>query len=316
MLNIRRYDQSIEKLWNELVANGRNSTFLTNRNYMDYHSDRFADCSLVFYDKDKAVACLPANYDVRTNTVYSHQGLTYGGLITLPKVTAVQVLEAFDALADYYRNELGASSIIYKRTPYIYNRYASDEDLYALFRHEAKLVCRGLSTCICLKDRLGMSQLRKRKIHKADDNGIVVLETDDIEAYWDILQEALATGHGVSPVHSADELRLLKRRFPNNIKLYAAYKDQQMIAGTVIYDCGNTVHTQYLAASPEGKQCGALDKVIEHLITNVYQDRQYFDFGVSTEEGGKILNEGLIFQKEGFGGRGICYDSYKIDLKS
>lgn len=316
MLNIRRYDQDIEKEWNELVANARNSTFLMDRNYMDYHSDRFADCSLVFYDKDKAVACLPANYDARTNTVYSHQGLTYGGLITLPKVTAVQVLEAFDTLVNYCRSELDAASIVYKRTPYIYNRYASDEDLYALFRHEAKLVSRGLSTCICMKDRLGLSQLRKRKIRKADDNGIVVLETDDIDAYWKILQEVLATGHGVSPVHSADELRLLRRRFPDNIKLYAAYKGQQMIAGTVIYDCGNTVHTQYLAASQEGKQCGALDKVIDHLTANVYHDRQYFDFGVSTEEGGKMLNEGLIFQKEGFGGRGVCYDTYKIDLKS
>ena len=39
-----------------------------------------------------------------------------------------------------------------------------------------------------------------------------------------------------------------------------------------------------------------------------------FDFGVSTEQRGSYLNEGLIFQKEGFGGRAICYDTYAIDL--
>ena len=36
----------------------------------------------------------------------------------------------------------------------------------------------------------------------------------------------------------------------------------------------------------------------------------YFDFGKSTERHGEYLNEQLIFQKEGFGGRAVCYDTY------
>ena len=34
----------------------------------------------------------------------------------------------------------------------------------------------------------------------------------------------------------------------------------------------------------------------------------------STEQMGHLLNVSLIFQKEGFGGRGMCYDIYEYGL--
>ena len=77
-------------------------------------------------------------------------------------------------------------------------------------------------------------------------------------------------------------------------------------------DMGHVVHTQYLASSAEGKRDGALDLLLHNLITVVYADRSYFDFGVSTENGGGYLNEGLIFQKEGFGARSVVYDTYEM----
>ena len=80
----------------------------------------------------------------------------------------------------------------------------------------------------------------------------------------------------------------------------------------MVYDMGHVVHAQYIASSEIGKKTGALDLLIHHLITEVYADRTYFDFGVSTENGGSYLNEGLIFQKEGFGARSVVYDTYEI----
>ncbi|WP_213786225.1 hypothetical protein [Citrobacter portucalensis] len=57
---------------------------------------------------------------------------------------------------------------------------------------------------------------------------------------------------------------------------------------------------------------GALDGLIDHLVNNKYGHMRYFDFGMSNEKQGLILNEGLISQKEGFGARTITHDFYEI----
>ena len=106
---------------------------------------------------------------------------------------------------------------------------------------------------------------------------------------------------------------MLAGRFPHNIRLFTANDDgDTVLAGVVVYETANVAHLQYIAASPAGKKAGALDMLIMHLIENVYKEKQYIDFGISTENGGKVLNEGLISQKEGFGGRAIVYDTYEM----
>lgn len=312
-MNLTRYTDSKSEEWNTLIAESRNGTFLLDRRFMDYHAHRFHDCSLMFMDKNRCVAVLPANFDESTRTVYSHQGLTYGGLIMHPTLSVRGVMECFSLFIDYYRTELGAERIIYKPIPYIYNTYPADDDLYALFRNGAKLIGRGISQCIQLDGRPKITEARKGGIRKANAAGITVKETKDITGFWTILNEVLTSIHNTKPVHTPDELSLLIDRFPERIKLYASMSAEgAILAGALIFDFGNVVHTQYLASSIEGKSCGALDLLISHLIDE-YSDRTYFDFGISTEQGGAILNEGLAFQKEGFGGRGICYDQYCIE---
>jgi hypothetical protein len=64
----------------------KNGTFMLDRNYMDYHSDRFIDHSLIFYDeKDKLIAGMPAS--LHENEIISHGGITYGGIISDKKMT-------------------------------------------------------------------------------------------------------------------------------------------------------------------------------------------------------------------------------------
>ena len=75
------------------------------------------------------------------------------------------------------------------------------------------------------------------------------------------------------------------------------------------------VHTQYIAASPKGKTVGALDMVFDELINEEFSNYRFLDFGKSTEQHGIWLNKNLIHQKEGFGGRGVCYDVYEWNVK-
>lgn len=332
MIRLQPYTPQDEAMWNELVAQSKDGTFLLNRQFMDYHSYRFTDCSLLFYRGSRAVACLPANYVKDTETVYSHQGLTYGGLLLDTTIGSVEVMQVFNLFMDYYRRELGAKRMVYKPIPYIYHRQPTEEPLYVLFRKGARLTARGLSTAVNLYHPLPLQARRRSGIRKGEERGLQIVQTverEDYQEFWNIVNEGLQDRHNVRPVHSVDEMMLLMRRFPNNIRLWVERNPQRgnMVAGAWLFITDTTVHVQYMATSNEGRSIGALDYLIAHIIdaytaevrTAVSNSAKecglaYFDFGISTEADGRNLNEGLVFQKEGFGARGVCYDFWELEL--
>lgn len=311
-MEIRRYRREDKELWNSFVSKARNATFLFDRNYMDYHADRFDDNSFMFYHKGKLKAVLPAN--VSGDTLYSHQGLTYGGLLLDKKATVEDVLECFDSLNSWLR-ENGISKVVYKALPWIYQQYPSEEDLYALtWKCKAQLISRNIASTIVIDNKLKFAESRKSGIRKALSLNIEVGESNDVDGFWHVLEDNLGNRYNAKPVHTASEMKLLMSRFPNNIKLYVAKMNGEIVGGTLIYVTPQVVHTQYISASVEGKRHGALDLLFDYIINKVYANCRYFDFGKSTEQGGAYLNEPLIFQKEGFGGRGVCYDWYQWEL--
>jgi hypothetical protein len=195
----------------------------------------------------------------------------------------------------------------------------AEEDLYALFKVcGAELISREISTTIAYNDSVQcFTESRRSGMRKAIRNGLIVTESDNFTDFWRILSDNLAEKYDAKPVHSLEEIQLLKSRFPKNISLFmASMADGTPLGGAIIYDSSPVAHTQYISASPEGKRLGALDLLFYHIINNVYAKSvyKYFDLGTSTREGGKVLNEPLIFQKEGFGGRGVCYDTYEWNL--
>lgn len=311
-MEIRRYRREDKELWNSFVSKARNATFLFDRNYMDYHADRFDDNSFMFYHKGKLKAVLPAN--VAGDTLYSHQGLTYGGLLLDKKATVEDVLECFDSLNSWLR-ENGISKVVYKALPWIYQHYPSQEDLYALtWKCKAQLISRDIASTIVIDNKLRFAESRKSGIRKALLLNIEVGESNDVDGFWHVLEDNLGNRYNAKPVHTASEMKLLMSRFPNNIKLYVAKMNGEIVGGTLVYVTPQVVHTQYISASVEGKKHGALDLLFDYIINKVYANCRYFDFGKSTEQGGAYLNEPLIFQKEGFGGRGVCYDWYQWEL--
>ena len=310
-----QYVPAHRELWNRFVRSAKNGTFLFERGYMDYHSDRFTDCSLMFYKKGALLALLPANWLKDENTVQSHGGLTYGGLITGANFTAENALEVFSCAIEWMKKNLGAVRWIYKPVPRIYSSLPADEDLYALSRNGATIKKREISSIVDLSKRIPLSTLRKRGLKKATRNSLTVVEGNfgkDIEEYWAILTELLHDKYGSKPVHTLDEIRLLQSRFPDNIKLYVAKSADKILAGTVIYDTGTVAKTQYIASSADGRACGALDLLFGTLMDDVFKSHQYMDYGTSTLMGGNNLNEGLISQKEGFGARAVVYDTYEM----
>src|SRR5690606_11984902 len=106
--------------------------------FMDYHQDRFRDHSLMVYnEKNNLVACFPAN-ETTNGTIWSHQGLTYGGFIFKNDLKLPIVIEIYQSILLYYSKE-GFNLIRYKAFPRFYNDAQTDEIEYCLFLSEAKL---------------------------------------------------------------------------------------------------------------------------------------------------------------------------------
>lgn len=312
MFEIKPYSPEMKSEWDAFVGASKNGLFLFFRDYMDYHHDRFEDHSIVVYRQNKLYALLPAN--ISHDVLYTHQGLTFGGLIVNEHFTAAESLTIFKLINAYLRNE-GIQKVVYKAIPWLYHQQPAEEDLYAIYRTtNAKLVARDISTTVRLDMPLAYNEMRNRGIKKALHHGIMVEESNRWTDFWEVLTTNLQTKYHVSPVHSLSEIRMLKARFPHNIRLFTAQQNSKVLGGTVVYEYGNVAHTQYISASLEGKKLHALDLLLDKLIHEVYQDKTWFDFGKSTEQQGTILNEGLIFQKESFGGRAVCYDWYEWDL--
>lgn len=310
-MEIVQYNQDLQNVWDAFIDESKNGTFMLKRGYVEYHSDRFTDFSLMFYDEGKLVAVLPAS--LHGDEMRSHGGLTYGGIISDRKMTTKKMLSVLDSLLLYLK-ENNIKKLIYKRVPSFYHTYPADEDVYALFKNKAKLVRRDISTAIYLPDRIKLSKGKKWGISRAKQAGVVVKKFDDFNLFIEKENEVLKR-HNAQAVHTGGELKLLAKRFPDNIALYGAFLNDEFLAGTLVYVTPTVAHTQYITTTEKGRETFAFDFLGNELISNVYADKIWFDFGISTEDGGMMLNEGLCQQKETFGGRGFVYDFYELEIK-
>lgn len=313
-INIRVYKESDFDVWNNFVSKAKNSTFLFDRNFMEYHKDRFQDFSLMVYDDSELIAILPAN--IKDDAVYSHQGLTYGGILITRQLRMTVFFEVFSEILKFLNNN-GITSFHWKEIPYFYNSFPSDEWKYLTFITEAELYRRDLCSVIDLQKDCNFSTLVKRKIKKAEKLSIYYKETELFDEFWNnILEPELLKNHQTSPVHTKDEIKQLKSKFEKNIYLYGVFLEEKLVGGVILFIKRRTVHCQYISIMSEYKKTGALDFLHYKLITEEFRDYDYFDFGISNEQNGRKVNKGLLFWKEGFGARGVAQDFYKVPTKN
>ncbi len=305
------YSHDLKNDWDFFVESSKNGTFLLKRDYIDYHSDRFSDNSLIITRNDAFYSILPACRI--KNNIYSHAGLTYGGMLMNRKCTSAEILDVFTLLRENLKST-GIEKLVYKPIPYIYHSLPSEEDLYALFRLDAKLVARNISSVVFNDNRIKFRSIRNSGIKKAIHADVKVRRSDDFDTFWTILASNLLLKYNAHPVHTFKEIENLRNKFPNEIKLFGAFIGDTMEGGVLIYETRHVAHCQYISATPYGKAIGAIDIIFDVLLNKTFKDKRFFDFGTSNENGGKILNEQLIYQKEGFGGRAICYDTYCIPI--
>jgi hypothetical protein len=306
------YRDSDAFAWDAFVRASRNGTFLFERGYMDYHRDRFANHSLLVRDPEgELIAILPAH--AAGDSIASHRGLSFGGLVIGPAMKLPLFLRAFEAVLLALRGA-GFAALEYKTVPHIYHRQPAEEDRYALFLLGARLVRCDMLSVVRREDCLPFQGRRSRGIRKAIAAGVSVQLEADFVDYWKLLTATVAERFDATPVHTLAEIRLLGDRFPTNIRLHTARRQGELLAGVVTYETDQVAHAQYIAASPAGREVGALDRLFDQLLNDPARTQTYFDFGGSHEDGGRAINTGLVDQKEGFGARSVAHDHYRIDL--
>ncbi|MCP3982077.1 MAG: GNAT family N-acetyltransferase [bacterium] len=311
-MEIERYTPARKAEWDEFIRRSKNGTFLFLRDYMDYHEDRFRDHSLMVRDaRGRLLALLPAHENGKR--LCSHEGLTYGGFVSDDSMKALKMVAVFAESLSYLKQH-DFESVTYRTIPHIYHRAPAQEDLYALLLSDAELYSRVVISAVPGHHRLPFQELRRRGSKKASNLGVTVGASEDFDSYWKILGDVLAETYDAKPVHALGEIRLLHDRFPDNVKLYAADLDGEMVGGVVVYDTARVARAQYIAASEAGKKCNALDRVFDYLLNQEFRDKPFFEFGTSQVPDSDNLNRGLIEQKEGFGARTVVYDYYRIDL--
>ena len=312
MFEIRRYTAEDKTLWDRYVSTARNATFLFYRDYMDYHADRFHDFSLLFYKGQRLYAILPAHREA--TALCSHFGLTYGGLLMNNHVTAADTCTLFDELNEWLWAQ-GFQKVVYRPVPWIYHVYPSEEDLYAIYwKCGARLQSRNIGTAISMRQNLRWRKDHLQRLRKAEASGLIVRSDAPLAEFWEILKANLMNRFQAKPVHTLEEIVLLKTRFPNNIVQYSVYKDEHIIGGILFYITPQVIHSQYSATNVAGKEFGAMEAIYNQVMYHDYPQYPYLDFGTSTEQNGAFLNEGLISHKEGYGGRSVVYDTYEWSL--
>lgn len=316
---IRRYTPADAEAWDSFVEASPMGTWMQTRRFLSYHGERFQDRSIILINTKKQwEGILPAAVDPKdAKRVVSHPGLSYGGLIHHGELRGEKMLIALQEVARHYQSA-GFNALRYKATPTFYHQQPSQDDLYALFRLNAHRYRCDITSLIDLRHRPKPCYSLKRALQQAEKSKINVSETEnaeDIEALWLILEDNLQRKHGASPVHTLQEILLLKSLFPDAIRFVVARKENEIVAGFVLFVMPMTLHMQYSAASEVGYETYALNPVAEYAIALASTlGCRYFDFGISTENDGRFLNQGLYRFKGKFGSGSALHEFFDLPL--
>lgn len=309
------YNPDYYKTWNEFVSQAKNATFLFHRNFMEYHSNRFQDFSLLVLDaKNKLQAVLPANRV--ENKVFSHQGLTYGGLLFSSKIKTVAVFSILDAILAYLKQEK-VESLLIKELPSLYATVNSDEVNYYLYQKGGKVVRKDMNLAYPLAMDTLLSKSKLKHYNKIDKSQFKIREENNFEDFWNlVLIPRLAEKHQAKPVHTLEEIEYLANKFPENIKQFNVYYEDAIVAGITTFETEMVVKSQYGATTNLGQNLRALDFLYFELFKK-YKDlgKQFFDMGVVTDASfSQNFNPGLLQQKEELGGVVYSQDYWELKL--
>ncbi len=324
-LDIIKYSDDWQEKWDYFVLHeSMNGTFLQSRRFLNYHQkNRFIDASLIVVQGTNMIAVVPACEIIEggKKILYSHKGSTFGGIIFRRDKYNVTTLEQTFPLLESYLQSEGYQSVFIKPTSDIFSKENDDLLDYYFYKNNYKII-NELSFYVDLDENRDFlkewSSGKRRDFRIASRKGLIfrALETEkEYQKFYQLLESRLQV-HGVAPIHTMKELKLLRDVYiPEQVKFYGVFCGDALIAGTMLFYFDNIIHTQYLAYDEAYNEFYPMSYLLYHVFDMAKAGGfKGTSFGISTEEQGKKLNVGLAVFKEGFGAKYCNNRSYQKEL--
>jgi hypothetical protein len=304
------------EMWDELVRTSDNGTMFHLRKFLSYHPEgRFEDHSLYVMRNEKLFAVFPAIKQFRDGKwiLNSHGGASYGGFVYPAQCNIRDAFLMIECLLEYVKkNDFAGIQITLP--PMMYAKHLSNYLDFALVKNGFSYLKREISSIVDLRNpNVIESEFRpeaRTALNKARKSGIVIKQSSDYSAYYDILKNNLRMRHGVQPTHSLEELIDLAQRFPQEITLWGAYLEDRMIAGVCTFAANQEVILAfYISHDDAFQEYRAVNLLFATIMEeSAKQGFSYLDFGIFTVN--MDPNWGLGRFKENFGSRGIFRDTF------
>jgi hypothetical protein len=332
--DIIAYQPQDEDRWDSFVWKGsKNGTLFHAQRFLRYHSpDRFKDHSLLFFRQNELLAIFSAADWVDKSTgkriLRSHPGASYGGFV-LHRDCGIEDAYALVAHLKEYAIREKFEGIEMRLAENIFNIKPADELEFALINNGFTVKSFELSSAISLMEFRRSSDIGaeierrftdggRRALRKARKNSVEVIQAQsekEFADFWNILAENLKK-HSATPTHSLEEILRLKNFYPERIQLFYAKYQNRMIAGMVVFVCNTSaVHTMYFGSDKDFQSVRPLNIVMFDVLNKITRlGFNYLNLGISTENGGEIINWGLFRFKENFDAGGSIRKSFYCPL--
>jgi hypothetical protein len=319
-IEVKEYTEAHHKAWDEFIRNtSRNGGIFQERDFLSYHEEgKFKDASLLFFEKGTLMAVFPAAFisENQNEKVVSHPGSSCGGLIFHSSATLQQVLEILESLIEFY-NARKIDSIEMRLAEPIFNAIPDEELRYLLWHRGFTLKSQEISTCVKLTETKIWEKLcRKRNlsyIKQQEKEGVKVVETEDIDKVYPVIEMNLKVRYNRIPTHTKEELMRLKQIYPGRIHYWVAEKDDQVLGILVVFDVNATgVHSFYIAKNEQYDNVKAMPLLFHKVFEHYYQQGYaWFNFGISSR--GQQIKWGILEFKENVGGRATARQIWHLD---
>lgn len=319
-IEVVRYSEALREQWDNFVAHSHQGTLFHTRAFLAYHPpERFQDESLLFFKKGKLLAVLPAAIRAHdeTRVLCSHPGASFGGFAVPADLALAETEQVIAAFLHHCQDNVYAG-VELTLAPQIYFARPNHHVEYLLYRHGFRYRKRDMTSGVALAGFVeSWPREMKRAARRAEKRGVKIEESEDWETFYALLAQHMWQRHRVRPTHSLEELQRLRALCPQRVRLFAAFVEEEMIAGTVLFLCNRSAALAfYYVSRREGFQNhhGFAALCAEVLQWCARQNFHYLDFGTYTID--SQPNWGLADFKESLGGRGFFRDTMHIDLRA
>lgn len=321
MIKVIKFKNDRKDDWNNFVSISNNGTIFHERKFINYHpKDRFKDHSLFFKKREKIVGLLPAvEYEeAGMKILHSHKGASYGGIVYPCDQSIKKGFDIVEGLLQYAEKE-NFNKIILTPPPVIYNKKMTNYIEFALIKNNFSYLKREISSILLLENTIEenvekFKQTSRTAFRKAEKKGIEIRISNDYKKFYNILKSNLKIRHNVQPTHSLEELKKIVKIYPNRIRLYGAFLENTMVAGTVMFDVNPLVTLAfYISHDEKYQEFRAVNLLFKEIIEDSIKRKfKYLDYGIFTVN--MEPNFGLARFKESFGANGIFRDTFTIDI--